>query len=203
MERPSNASTSGLFCNYIRLFPGSGDGDSPAGGPDAGVPRAPLGSFPGRGDAWCWSEGAYWDADALPGTHDVSGPAQGQLAWTFSWRWRPPRVSRTAVCRMRYCSVFGSAVARGPSRAAPLLGFAVSQPPAGRSYTVGRSLRERTRRGDVVKARVAGLGHGGLAMRRVLAGFTPIRCLSDGADRCAHHRACICGPVSFLTATAR
>jgi hypothetical protein len=41
--------------------------------------------------------------------------AQGQLAWMLRRRRRSPRGSREAACRMR--RVFGSALARWPSRA--------------------------------------------------------------------------------------
>ena len=43
--------------------------------------------------------------------------AQGQVAGIFSRRWRPPRTSFPAACRTRYRKVFGSALARSPSRA--------------------------------------------------------------------------------------
>ena len=47
----------------------------------------------------------------------VIASAQGQVAWIFRCAARPPRTSRAAACSTRYRSVFGSALARSPSRA--------------------------------------------------------------------------------------
>ena len=82
------------------LVPGSVDNGSPAGGPGGRGSAGPGVLLP-------WSQGRVSAGQgacgrALMRCQAVTmSAAQGQLAWIFRRRRRPPRVSRAAACRMR------------------------------------------------------------------------------------------------------
>ena len=81
----------------------------------AGLSRAP--GFPTllAGTGSRWSEGVRGGLDALPGGGDRLCPGPG--GGDFRVLRRPPRTRRAAARKTRERKVFGSAVARSPSRA--------------------------------------------------------------------------------------
>src|SRR6266568_4104069 len=106
----------GAYACYARFLVLRGYAKHPAGGPGGRgfhVPRGLLPCLQGRFRA---GQGACGRA-SIRCHAAVIASAQGQVAWIFRRRRRPPRTIRAAACSTRYRSVFGSALARSPSRA--------------------------------------------------------------------------------------
>jgi hypothetical protein len=100
------------------VFTGSGDHGSPAGGPGGRGFHGPRGA-PSliAGTVWRWSGSLRQGADLVPGGHDVGGPGPAGVdleAAPAAAAGQPGGSVQDAVTGRK---VFGSALARRPSRA--------------------------------------------------------------------------------------
>src|SRR5258708_24983726 len=97
----------------------SGCDSSPAGGPGGRGLHRPRGSPSWVAGMVCAGQGACGSASICCHAAVIAS-AHGQVAWIFRQRRPPPPPSPAAACSTRYRSVFGSALARSPSKARSL-----------------------------------------------------------------------------------